>query len=115
MDARTLESGYWRAYQDFYRWGSIWTSARAQNTLWDRMRHLAYAGGWKKFEPLWDLAIRSRQVLHALPLLETVLSGFGHHNPQYTPPSSTRLGEPDSSKRRQGADRTNLLGAAEVP
>ena len=24
MDARTLESGYRRAYQDFYRWGSIW-------------------------------------------------------------------------------------------
>jgi radical SAM superfamily enzyme YgiQ (UPF0313 family) len=108
MDARTLKSGYWRAYQDFYRWGSIWTGARAQNTLWDRMRHLAYAGGWKKFEPLWDLAIRSRQVLHAL-------TGFGHHNPQYLRTSSTRPGRPDSRQRRQAADGTDLLGAAEIP
>jgi len=38
---------------------------------------MAYAGGWKKFEPLWDLLIRSKQVLHALPLLETILTGFG--------------------------------------
>jgi hypothetical protein len=41
------------------------------------LRHLAYAGGWKKFEPLWDLLIRSKQVLHALPVLETILTGFG--------------------------------------
>jgi hypothetical protein len=38
---------------------------------------MAYAGGWKKFEPLWDLLIRSKQVLHALPILETILTGFG--------------------------------------
>ena len=92
MDARTLESGYRRAYQDFYRWGSIWAGARAQSTPWDRIRHLAYAGGWKKFEPVWDLAIRSRQVLHALPLLEAVLTGFGHHNPQLTRPFSPARG-----------------------
>jgi hypothetical protein len=79
------------------------------------MRHLAYAGGWKKFEPLWDLAIRSRQVLHALPLLEAVLTDFGHHNPQHTRPSSTRPGRPDSRQSRQAADGTNMLGAAEVP
>ena len=28
-------------------------------------------------EPLWDFAIRTGQVLHALPLLEAVLSAFG--------------------------------------
>jgi hypothetical protein len=72
-----LEAGYWRAYRDFYRWGSIWRGASTKDRLRGRLRHLAYAGGWKKFEPLWDLAIRSRKVLHALPLLEAVLSGFG--------------------------------------
>jgi radical SAM superfamily enzyme YgiQ (UPF0313 family) len=81
MDAETLESGYWRAYSDFYRWGSIWTGAARQQNLRSRMRHLAYAGGWKKFEPFWDLVIRSKQVVHALPLLEAVLSGFGRHRP----------------------------------
>jgi hypothetical protein len=45
--------------------------------------HLAYAGGWKKFEPLWDLAIRSHRVVHALPLLEAVLTGFGRHHSQH--------------------------------
>ena len=40
-----------------------------------RLRHLAYAGGWKKFEPLWDLVIRLKRVSDFLPLLETVLAG----------------------------------------
>ena len=25
------------------------------------LRHLAYAAGWKKFEPLWDLVIRAKR------------------------------------------------------
>src|SRR5258707_14843488 len=79
MDAQTLESGYWRAYEYFYRWRSIWAGASARETLPERMRHMAYSAGWKKFEPVWDLAIRSRQVVHALPLLEAVLTGFVRH------------------------------------
>jgi radical SAM superfamily enzyme YgiQ (UPF0313 family) len=79
MNAETLESGYWRAYKDFYRWRSIWAGASTRETLPERMRHMAYSAGWKKFEPVWDLAIRSRQVVHALPLLEAVLTGFGRH------------------------------------
>ncbi len=67
-----LEDGYWRAYRDFYRWPAIWRGAK-DKPLPNRLRHLAYAGGWKKFEPLWDALIRSRQVLRALPLLETAL------------------------------------------
>jgi hypothetical protein len=42
-----------------------------------KARHVAYAGGWKKFEPLWDLAIRAKRVGRGLPALETILSGFG--------------------------------------
>ncbi|MGE5827682.1 MAG: hypothetical protein ACM30G_04865, partial [Micromonosporaceae bacterium] len=77
LTAAELEAGYWRAYRDFYRWGSIWRGASTKDTLRGRLRHTAYAGGWKKFEPLWDVVIRTGQVLHALPLLEAVLSGFG--------------------------------------
>ena len=69
-----LESGYWRAYRDFYRWGSIFRGAATNPDLRGRIRHIAYAGGWKKFEALWDVAIRSRQVLHALPFLEAILA-----------------------------------------
>ena len=41
------------------------------------LRHLAYAAGWKKFEPLWDFVIRARRAGTMLPVLETILSEFG--------------------------------------
>jgi len=77
MTPGQLEEGYRRAYRDFYSWGSLWRGAATKTVLGDRMRHLAYASAWKKFEPVWDLLIRSRQVLHALPLLEASLQSFG--------------------------------------
>jgi len=77
LTPRQLEDGYWRAYRDFYRWGSILRGAGTKPTLRGKARHVAYAGGWKKFEPAWDLAIRAKRAGQALPLLEAVLSGFG--------------------------------------
>jgi radical SAM superfamily enzyme YgiQ (UPF0313 family) len=93
-----LETGYWRAYRDFYRWGSIWRGASSKRGLRPRLRHMAYAGGWKKFEPLWDALIRSKQVLHALPLLETILSGFGavRPGPAARPAIATRQALPST-------------------
>ena len=41
------------------------------------LRHAAYAAGWKKFEPMWDLVIRARRAGMMLPVLETILSEFG--------------------------------------
>src|SRR4051795_7464215 len=76
LSAAELEEGYQRAYREFYRWTSIWRGAAAQATLRARARHLAYAGGWKKFEPLWDLLIRSRHVSAMLPALERTLDAF---------------------------------------
>lgn len=77
MAPSQLEAGYWRAYRDFYSWRAIAQSAWVQPGWTERMRHLAYAGGWKKCEPLWDFVIRAGRVTHLLPLLESVLSGFG--------------------------------------
>ncbi|MDX6292405.1 MAG: hypothetical protein QOH50_1480 [Kribbellaceae bacterium] len=77
MTAEQLEDGYWRAYREFYRWSAIWRGAASKHQTRDQLRHLAYAGGWKKFEPLWDVAIRTGQVTHALPLLESMLGSFG--------------------------------------
>ncbi len=79
MTHETLETGYWRAYKKFYRWGSIFRGASAKPGLKESMRHIAYAGGWKKFEPLWDWVIRAKRVTSLLPMLETVLTGFGSH------------------------------------
>src|SRR5262249_17972708 len=55
MSPEALEAGYWRAYRDFYTWGSILRGARAHGRALDGLRHAAYAAGWKKFEPLWDV------------------------------------------------------------
>ncbi len=79
MSRETLEAGYWRAYHEFYKWSSIFQSAAAHARPIDQLRHLAYAGGWKKFEPLWDVVIRAKQVSHTLLLLENILAGFGAH------------------------------------
>src|SRR5262249_57560154 len=81
MTPAALEAGYWRAYKDFYRWGSILRGAATKDQITDRLRHVAYAAGWKKFEPLWDWIIRARRVSRMLPMLEAILTGFGAHAP----------------------------------
>jgi hypothetical protein len=93
MSAAAIEAGYWRAYHDFYRWGSILRSAWVQPGLDSRLRHLAYAGGWKKLEPLWDWVIRLKKESNFLPLLETVLAGFIKEQPVLEQPE---LDQPDS-------------------
>ena len=78
MSGAALETGYRRAYRDFYRWGSILRGARAHDDLLGGVRHAAYSAGWKKFEPMWDMVIRARRVGAMLPMLEAILSEFGH-------------------------------------
>ena len=41
------------------------------------LRYIRHSAGWKKFEGIWNLLIRTKQVAHALPILEGVLAGFG--------------------------------------
>ena len=77
MSPEILETGYWRAYKEFYRWRNILAAGFVHENPSDILRHVAYAGGWKKFEPLWDWVIRVKRVANFLPLLESVLNGFG--------------------------------------
>jgi radical SAM superfamily enzyme YgiQ (UPF0313 family) len=74
MTAQQLEAGYWNAYRDFYRWGSILGSASAHGDGRAMLRHLLYAGGWKKFESSWNLVIRAGLVSRMLPFLESLLA-----------------------------------------
>lgn len=76
MSPEALEAGYWRAYRDFYRWRSIWRSASTKTTIPGRLRHLAYAGGWRKCEPLWGLVVRAKGLPLFAPALEGILSGL---------------------------------------
>ncbi len=81
MSAARLEEGYRRAYRQFYRWGAIARGAAAHGNVVAGLRHAAYAAGWKKFEPLWDVVIRARRAGMMLPVLETILSEFGRRGP----------------------------------
>lgn len=69
-----LKEGYDWAYKEFYTWSSITRASLRHGTLKHQAKHFFYASGWKKFEPLWDLMIRARQLRRITPLLEAVLS-----------------------------------------
>jgi radical SAM superfamily enzyme YgiQ (UPF0313 family) len=69
-----LKRGYDWAYTTFYEWSSIARASLAHGTLKHQAKHFFYAAGWKKFEPLWDLLIRARQLRMMTPVLEGVLS-----------------------------------------
>ena len=77
LSPQELEAGYWHAYRDFYSWNNILRGAANKATIGGRLRHIAYAGGWKKFEPMWDFVIRAKRATNMLPVLEAVLSEFG--------------------------------------
>lgn len=79
MSAAELERGYRDAYREFYRWRSIVRGAAAHDDLLAGARHMAYAAGWKKVEPLWDVVIRAKRAGAMLPLLEATLAGYGRH------------------------------------
>jgi len=74
MKAEELKEGYDWAYEEFYRWRSIARASLAHGTLKHKAKHFFYAAGWKKFERLWNLVIRARQLGVMTPVLEAVLS-----------------------------------------
>ena len=75
MTPQQLEEGYWRAHKEFYTWKAILRSACTKRDSFTRLRHVAYAAGWKKFEPFWHLILRAKRVSWMLPLLEAILEG----------------------------------------
>ena len=108
MSADELEHGYWRAYRDFYRWGSIMRGACAHGDVVSGLRHVAYAAGWKKFEPMWDLVIRAKRAGMMLPVLETILSEFGRR-PNATPGDAVRFGRLATCDQGLDEDTTNPI------
>jgi radical SAM superfamily enzyme YgiQ (UPF0313 family) len=74
MSPERLKAGYDWAYEEFYRWSSIARASLSHGTVKHQAKHFFYAAGWKKFEPLWNLMIRARQLRCMTPLLESVLS-----------------------------------------
>jgi radical SAM superfamily enzyme YgiQ (UPF0313 family) len=89
-----LERGYWHAYESFYEWGSILRSASTKPSLAGALRHAAYAGGWKKLEPLWDFVIRAKRVAAMRPALERVLTTASGRGTSRTRPAELSDHEP---------------------
>jgi radical SAM superfamily enzyme YgiQ (UPF0313 family) len=69
-----LQRGYDWSYREFYKWSSILKGAVAHEDLSGKAKHIAYSAGWKKFEPLWNFLIKTRNVALARPALESLLS-----------------------------------------
>lgn len=74
LTIKELEEGYHWAYKNFYNWSNLYNSSSIHSSSLLQFKHLLYAGGWKKFEPLWNVIINSGGLQKMLPLLEKILS-----------------------------------------
>lgn len=77
LSAEDLKQGYDWAYKSFYSWKNIYRASVQHDNLKHAVKHFSYAGGWKKFEPLWNFIIKTRGLNKMLPLLEAILSKAG--------------------------------------
>lgn len=74
LTVEQLKQGYDKAYREFYSWSNIFKSSLGHESLKHKLKHLFYTGGWKKFEAFWNLIIKTKNLNHMLPLLETILA-----------------------------------------
>ncbi len=74
LNEAELKAGYDWAYQSFYSWKNIAKASLQHDQLKHAIKHFAYAGGWKKFEPLWNFMIKTQGLNKMLPILEAILS-----------------------------------------
>ena len=114
ISAEELEKGYHWAYREFYAWSNIAKASLQHDAIKHMLKHFLYAGGWKKFEPLWNLVIETKNLALMLPFLESILSKVSydrtdkHKRTESTPCSSEehRRPVPDPLKRMQLSNPT---------
>lgn len=80
LTSEQLKTGYDWAYTTFYSWKNIVLASSTHETVKHQLKHLLYAGGWKKFEPLWNFLIKTKSLNDMLPLLEAILSKIKSKN-----------------------------------
>ena len=86
LSPEALKAGYDWSYTEFYKWSNIFQSARQQEPFMELARHLAYSVAWKKMEPLWNYAIKLKQLNRALPLLVNVLNQKKQNSNRFSNP-----------------------------
>ncbi len=80
LTAKELKQGYDWAYRSFYSWQNIYKASIQHDNIKHMIKHFAYAGGWKKFEPLWNFMIKTKGLNKMLPILESILSKVKNKN-----------------------------------
>lgn len=73
LNKKDIESGYINAYKEFYKWQNIYSCSKQHEELRMRLKHLTYAGAWKKFEPIWNYIVRHEMFQNARKVLEYTL------------------------------------------
>ena len=98
LTPQQLKNGYDWAYDSFYSWSNITKASLAHEKIKHQVKHFAYAGGWKKFEPLWNFIIKTKGLRNMLPVLEAILSkvdnkekAIKNHADVYAAPSYSNL------------------------
>ena len=74
ISGQALEDGYQWAYKEFYSWSNIYKSSLQHESIKHSLKHFFYTSGWKKFEAVWNLVIKTKNLNTMLPLLESVLA-----------------------------------------
>ncbi|HET9486229.1 MAG TPA: radical SAM protein [Chryseosolibacter sp.] len=74
LSAAELKKGYHLAYDEFYSWSNIFASSFNHKSHKHKLKHLLYAGGWKKFEAVWNFIIKTKNLNNMLPVLESILT-----------------------------------------
>ncbi|HLI92855.1 MAG TPA: radical SAM protein [Puia sp.] len=87
LSAEQLKRGYDRAYRSFYSWSNILKASLRHDRVKHMIKHFAYAGGWKKFEPMWNFLIKTEGLNKMLPVLEAILSKVGRKSHRGEPVS----------------------------
>jgi radical SAM superfamily enzyme YgiQ (UPF0313 family) len=74
LTAEELKNGYDWAYKEFYSWSNILKASLNHDSHKHKLKHFFYSGGWKKFEPVWNFMIKTKNLNGMLPLLESILA-----------------------------------------
>lgn len=85
MTPAALEAGYCWAYRNFYSWPNIVRASLGHDNAKHMLKHFAYTAGWKKFEPVWNFLIKTRNLNGMLPMLEAILSKVRRRSVEASP------------------------------
>lgn len=73
LSKEEAERLYHEAYREFYRWHNIAFASATHERLRMKLKHLIYAGAWKRFEPIWNFIVKEKLFTPARRLLEMTL------------------------------------------